>query len=125
MSPYSQLSFSLNLVLQFLWAFRTCSLGPVVCCRASGRHMYAVIELCNSLYVSRCFSISFLNISQFVWLFLWFGGFCHKDGFCGSVVRVPEYRTRRSGVDSRRYPIISEVVDLEQGPVSQSVGASV
>jgi hypothetical protein len=34
------------------------------------------------------------------------------------VVRVPGYRSRGSGFDSRRYQIFREVVDLERGPLS-------
>jgi hypothetical protein len=34
------------------------------------------------------------------------------------VVRVPSYRSRGLGFDSRRYHIFSEVVDLERGPLS-------
>jgi hypothetical protein len=38
------------------------------------------------------------------------------DGLCGLVVRVPGYRSRGSGFDSRRYQIFWEVVGLERGP---------
>jgi hypothetical protein len=41
-----------------------------------------------------------------------------NDRLCGLVVRVPGYRLRGLGFDSRRYQIFSEVVDLERGPVS-------
>jgi hypothetical protein len=34
------------------------------------------------------------------------------------VVRVPGYRSRGSGFDSRRYQIFREVVGLERGPLS-------
>jgi hypothetical protein len=34
------------------------------------------------------------------------------------VVRVPGYRSRDPAFDSRRYQILSEVVDLERGPLS-------
>jgi hypothetical protein len=34
------------------------------------------------------------------------------------VVRVPGYRSRCIGLDSRRYQIFSEVVGLEGGPLS-------
>jgi hypothetical protein len=37
---------------------------------------------------------------------------------CGLVVRVPAYRSRDSGFDSRRYQIFCEVVGLERGPLS-------
>jgi hypothetical protein len=36
----------------------------------------------------------------------------------GLVVRVPGYRSRGRGFDSRRYQIFWEVVDLERGPLS-------
>jgi hypothetical protein len=37
---------------------------------------------------------------------------------CGLVVRVPGYRSRGPGIDSRRYQIFWEVVGLERGPFS-------
>jgi hypothetical protein len=41
-----------------------------------------------------------------------------SDRFCGLVVRVPGYRCRDHGFDSRRYQIFLEVVGLEWGPLS-------
>jgi hypothetical protein len=38
--------------------------------------------------------------------------------FCGLVVRVPAYRSRCPGFDSRRYQIFWEVVGLERGPLN-------
>jgi hypothetical protein len=40
------------------------------------------------------------------------------DHLCGLVVRVPGYRSRGPGLDSRRYQIFWEVVGLERGPLS-------
>jgi hypothetical protein len=40
------------------------------------------------------------------------------DRLCGLVVRVPSYRSRGSGFDSRRYQIFCGIVDLERGPLS-------
>jgi hypothetical protein len=37
---------------------------------------------------------------------------------CGLLVRVPGYRSRGRGFDSRRYQIFREVVGLERGPLS-------
>jgi hypothetical protein len=37
---------------------------------------------------------------------------------CGLVIRVPGYRCRGSGFDSRRYEIFWEVVGLERSPLS-------
>jgi hypothetical protein len=34
------------------------------------------------------------------------------------MVRVPDYRSRGSGIDSRRYQIFREVVVMERGPLS-------
>jgi hypothetical protein len=39
------------------------------------------------------------------------------DRLCGLVIRVPGYRSRGSGFDSRRYQIFWEVVGLERGPL--------
>jgi hypothetical protein len=40
------------------------------------------------------------------------------DRLCGLVVRVPGYRSRGAGFNSRRYQIFREVVGLEWGPLS-------
>jgi hypothetical protein len=40
------------------------------------------------------------------------------DRLCGLVVKVPGYRSRGPGYDSRRYQIFCEVVGLERGPLS-------
>jgi hypothetical protein len=40
-----------------------------------------------------------------------------KDRLCGLVVRVPGYRSRSSGFDSRLYHIFWEVMGLERGPL--------
>jgi hypothetical protein len=40
------------------------------------------------------------------------------DRLSGLVVRVPGYRSRGPGFDSRRYQIFWEVVGLEWGPLS-------
>jgi hypothetical protein len=39
------------------------------------------------------------------------------DRLCGVVVRVPGYRSRGPGFDSRRYRIFREIVGLERGPL--------
>jgi hypothetical protein len=44
--------------------------------------------------------------------------FSIQDRFCGAVVRVPGYRSRGPGFDSRSYQIFGEVVGLERGPLS-------
>jgi hypothetical protein len=44
--------------------------------------------------------------------------FNDADSLCGLVVRVPDYRSRGPGFDSRRYKIFWEVVGLERGPLS-------
>jgi hypothetical protein len=41
-----------------------------------------------------------------------------KDRLCDLVVRVPNYRSRSPGLDSRRYQIFWEVVGLEGVPLS-------
>jgi hypothetical protein len=40
------------------------------------------------------------------------------DRLCGLLIRVPGYRSRGPGFDSRRYQIFWEVVGLERGPLS-------
>jgi hypothetical protein len=40
------------------------------------------------------------------------------DRLCGLVVRVPGYRSRGPGFDSRSYKIFREVVGLERGPLN-------
>jgi hypothetical protein len=42
----------------------------------------------------------------------------YSDRLCGLVVRVPGYRCRGAGFDSRRYHIFWEVVGLKRGPLS-------
>jgi hypothetical protein len=42
----------------------------------------------------------------------------YKDLLCGLVVRVPGYRSKGPGFDSRRYQIFWEVVGLERGPLN-------
>jgi hypothetical protein len=41
-----------------------------------------------------------------------------EDRLCGLVVRVPGYRSRGPGFDSRRYQIFWEVLGLERGSLS-------
>jgi hypothetical protein len=41
-----------------------------------------------------------------------------RDRLCGLVVRVPGYRSRGPGFDTRRYKISWEVVGLERGQIS-------
>jgi hypothetical protein len=41
-----------------------------------------------------------------------------SDHLCGLVIRVPGYRSRSPGFDSRRYQVFWEVVGLEWGPLS-------
>jgi hypothetical protein len=47
-----------------------------------------------------------------------YGLYNDMDRLCGLVVRVPGYRFRAPGFDSRRYQIFWEVVGLERGPLS-------
>jgi hypothetical protein len=42
----------------------------------------------------------------------------YADRLCGLVVRVPGYRSRDPGLDSRRYQIFGEVVGVEPGLLS-------
>jgi hypothetical protein len=41
-----------------------------------------------------------------------------EDRLCGLVIRVPGYRSRGPGFDSRLYQIFWEVVGVERGPLS-------
>jgi hypothetical protein len=45
------------------------------------------------------------------------------DLFCGLMVRVPVYRSRSPGFDSRRYQIFREILGLERGPFSFMITA--
>jgi hypothetical protein len=45
----------------------------------------------------------------------------HADRLCGLAVRVPSYRSRGLGFDSRRYQIYWEVVGLKRGPLSRVI----
>jgi hypothetical protein len=40
------------------------------------------------------------------------------DRLCGLVARVPGYRSRDPGFDSRRYKIFLEIAGMERGPLS-------
>jgi hypothetical protein len=42
----------------------------------------------------------------------------YHAGLCGLVVRVPSYRSRSPGFDSRLYQIFGEVVGLERDQLS-------
>jgi hypothetical protein len=42
----------------------------------------------------------------------------YGERLCGPVIRVPGYRSRGPGFDSRPYQIFWEVVGLERGPLS-------
>jgi hypothetical protein len=57
-------------------------------------------------------------VGFFLWdpLLVYFPRF--EDRLCGLAVRVPGYRTRGPGVDSRRYQIFWELVGLERGSLS-------
>jgi hypothetical protein len=62
-----------------------------------------------------------LPIIQFRCFMLFFSMHLHTchilDCLCGLVVRVPGYRSRGPGFDSRHFQIFWEVVGLEQGPL--------
>jgi hypothetical protein len=45
-------------------------------------------------------------------------GYLQCDRLCYLVVRVPDYRFRGPGFDSRHYQIFCEEVYLERGPLS-------
>jgi hypothetical protein len=65
----------------------------------------------NSVPTSReTFAVSIAESSRLMLL--------RKDRLCGLVVRIPGYRSRDPGFDSRRYQIFAEVVGLGRGPLS-------
>jgi hypothetical protein len=80
------------------------------------RHLtYSVGKrLLNNLITNHPINISQLRFryNEFYWPYM------ELDRICGVVVRVPGYRFRGRGFDSRRYYIFWEVVGLERGPLS-------
>jgi hypothetical protein len=87
---------------------------------------------CYLLYLVHMalFSLSLFNLIIRIMLSVFYVGiywfnffFCFcvhlsVDRLCGLVVRVPGYRSRGPGFDSRLYQIFWEVVGLERGPLS-------
>jgi hypothetical protein len=89
---------------------------------------------CFLQYIQSYFSVSILNCCKNASLYLNsvrlppndifkkymnFGKSWYQiDRFCGLVVRVPSYRSRGPGFDSRRHQIFYEVVGLERSPHS-------
>jgi hypothetical protein len=65
------------------------------------------------LHCFRYFNI-YINNLRNIYPFL----FIISDRLCGLAVRVPGYRSRGHGFDSRCYKIFWEVVGLERGPLS-------
>jgi hypothetical protein len=65
---------------------------------------------CHLLSYNCHYSRGWLNFCSCLWRI--------QDRLCGLVVRVPGYRSRGLGFDSRGYQIFWEVVDLEQDPLS-------
>jgi hypothetical protein len=49
---------------------------------------------------------------------LYHAGKRSSDRLCGLVFTVPDYRSKGSGFDSRRYQIFGEVLGLKRGPLS-------
>jgi hypothetical protein len=98
-------------------------------CELSVMHM-AWVCACVHLYVhSRMFQVYKLHKTVYDYKVLWDGNPNYNprkflvvklqpDRLCVLVVRVPGYRSRGPGFDSRCYQIFWEIVDLEQGPLS-------
>jgi hypothetical protein len=75
--------------------------------------MLGVVEDANNVLVK------YSAIPCFIWIrvsFLCVTETVHR--LCGLVVRVPGYRFKGPGFDSRRYQVFWEVVGLERGPLS-------
>jgi hypothetical protein len=72
-----------------------------------------IIIPCTSKYLY--FTIVTLDMCQLNYYYYYY---YYYDRLCGLVVRVPGYRSRSPGFDSRRYQIFWEVVGLERGPLS-------
>jgi hypothetical protein len=83
------------------------------------KHVTTVIQH----YLKTNFVYSFLVAiisAEILHKYFWIMGILisHIDRLCGLVVRVPSYRSRCPGFDSRRYQIFWKVVGLERGPLS-------
>jgi hypothetical protein len=93
---------------------------------------YFFLYLCGELRMSACYVVPYL-LEHFFCPCMGWSKMCLSgcvivvlvvvvviiiDCLCGLVVRVPGYRSRGHGFDSRRYQIFWEVVGLEWGPLS-------
>jgi hypothetical protein len=86
-------------------------------CGVTGIHFHSFVlssHHCSNHWLAICPCSRLPYLAKFVIEML----LVTRDRLCGLVVRVPGYRSRGPGFDSRRYQIFWEVIGLERGPLN-------